>query len=88
MAGGWQCRECHAPAPDHAYLILPHPLNGRRAMCVPCVDKHMREYHARAVADFVSRYVKEQQEVSPLKQLQERVRQLEALLDERTDPNR
>lgn len=88
MAGEWACRECGAQAKAGAYLILPRPLNGRRAVCVPCVDRYMSKYRVERLGGFVTCYTKEQQELTPLKALQQEVRELRALLADVTDPNK
>jgi hypothetical protein len=66
---------------------LPPGLKGQAGLCLTCADRLMEKYHCRSLHELVPRYMKDQREETPLKALQERVRQLEALLEEVTRPN-
>lgn len=87
MAGEWQCRNCTALLSGAGHLMLPRGIKGPRGLCLTCVDRLMDKQHARTLHDFVPRYLKDQREDTPVRALQERVAQLEALLDTLTQPN-
>lgn len=67
--------------------MCPPGFKGHRGLCLTCTDRLMEKYHTHSLHDFLPRYVKDQRAETPLKALQERVRQLEALLEEVTRPN-
>lgn len=66
--------------------MVPPGLKGHRGLCLTCADRLMEKYHTRSLHEFMPRYLKDQREETPLKALQEEVRQLRALLDEVTRP--
>lgn len=87
MASTWKCRACQVELAGSSHLMLARGLQGHRGLCLTCADRLMDKYHTRTLHELVPRYIKDQREDTPLRALQERVRQLEALLEEVTKPN-
>lgn len=86
--GPWKCRACNTALRQMGHVMLPGTLKGGRGLCFTCADRLMEKYHTHALHELAPRYLKDQREETPLRALQERVRQLEALLSEVTDPNK
>lgn len=77
MSGEWKCRECKNGVAQAAHLRLP----SRGGLCLSCADKMMAKYKAQTLHELVPRYVRDHQSArSTVASLQERVRQLEALI--------
>jgi len=47
----------------------------------------MEKFHVQQLHEFVPRYLKDQQQETPIRALQQEVKELRALLDEMTRPN-
>lgn len=83
----WVCRGCSIPLAGAGHIMIPKGVKGNRGLCLTCADRFMDKYHCRTLHEFMPRYLKERRQETPLKALQEEVRQLRALLDEVTRPN-
>lgn len=87
MSPTWRCRQCHCELARAAHLRLPSSLRGMSALCLTCTDRLMEKFHVQQLHEFVPRYLKDQQQETPIRALQQEVKELRALLDEMTRPN-